>query len=59
MRYTKEELVKTSEVYLKAMAVVYGCTDAHFFYTENEAKAHCLKNRVEYFEFKKTKKAEK
>jgi len=56
MRYTKVELEAMAAVYLKLSANIYGCTDGHFFYAEYEAQNHCDRNRVEYFEFKKTTK---
>lgn len=59
MRYTKEELAKMAEIYLKKVNEVFATTDGHFFYKGNEAKTHAEKNKVEHFAFKKpTKKAE-
>lgn len=56
MRYTKAELEVMALPYFKVTANIYGCTDGHFFYAEYEAQSHCTRNRVEYFEIKKTTK---
>jgi len=56
MRYTKEELSKMAHPYFKVTSSIYGTTDGHFFYAAYDAQKHSDRNRVEYFEFKKTTK---